>query len=144
MIVFSVIAVPTTFFGAVPGVYKIVVGVIVGILLDLAYTIKKPVALKIIIGGLVGAISWWMATFLIWTAFGYPFVTGMSNLLNNFIDMTWLISVPISHINGDFLLFIIFCGLLSSIQSIFFSAISYPIAQIIKKTAIYDRFTSFR
>ena len=140
MLVFSTLAIPTTFYGATPGVYKLLVGLVVGVLLDLGYSIKKPAVLKIIIGGLFGPILWWVGTFLLWTAFGFPFVTGMSNFLNQFIELTGFISIPITDVNGDFFLFTLLCGVLSSIQCISMTAITYPIAQTIKKTAIFHKF----
>ena len=143
MLVFSVISIPTTFFGSTPGVYKLLVGLAVGILLDIVNLIKKPIVLKIILGGLFGAIIWWMSTFLIWSTLGYPFVTGMSNLVNNMINLSSFISIPITQINGDFFLFALICGSLSAIQCILMTATTYPLAQAIKKTAIYDKFTSY-
>jgi hypothetical protein len=143
MLVFSSLAIPTTFFGSTPGVYKLLVGIIVGIFLDTAYFVKKPVILRILLGGLIGAITWWIGTFLIWTALGYPFVTGMSNLMNEVVNISTFISIPINKINRDFFLFTLICGSLSAFQCIIMTGITFPIAQTIKKTAIYDKFTNY-
>jgi hypothetical protein len=144
MAVFSAISVPTTFYGATPGLYKLLVGVVVGLLLDCMFAIKKPVFLKIVIGGIFGAILWWMGSFLIWTLLKFPYITGMSNLVNNFIDISRLISIPITSINGDFMLFCLVCGLLSSIPCIVLMLTSYPLVLALKKTAIYGKFTSIK
>ncbi|MHA1111172.1 MAG: hypothetical protein ACTSRE_08715 [Promethearchaeota archaeon] len=142
MLVFSSIAIPTTFFGT-PGVYKILIGVVIGFLLDLAYSIKKPFWLKIILGGVLGPIFWWNGVFLIWTALNFPFVAGLSNGINTIINLSGFLSLPITRINGDFFLFTLICGGLSAIQCIIMTLLTYPIAQSIKKTAIYDKFTSY-
>ncbi len=144
MIIFSAIAIPTTFYGATPGIYKILSGLLVGILLDLSYIIKQPKWLKITIGGIIGAICWWLGTFLIWQLFGFPYITGMSNLVNQFIELTKIMSIPITKINGDFFLFVLICGSLSAIQCLIVTIVTYPIAQTIKKTAIYDKFTAYK
>jgi hypothetical protein len=144
MIVFSAMAIPTTFYGGTPGVYKLLAGLLVGLLLDVAYIVKKPVIVKIIMGGLIGSIGWWLGTFLVWTGLGFPFITGMSNLFNSLIDLSSVMSLPITGINGDFFLFVLLCGVFSAFQCILLTFLTYPIAKAIKKTAIYTRFTSYK
>ncbi|MBN2156797.1 MAG: hypothetical protein JW776_12210 [Candidatus Lokiarchaeota archaeon] len=144
MIVFSALAIPTTFFGAFPGIYKLLVGVAIGILLDLVFFIKTPVLFKIFMGGLLGAIGWWLGTFLIWTLLGFPYVTGMSNFLNEFIPISRFISLPITKINSDFFLFVLICGLLSAIPCVLMCTITYPIAKTIKSTSIYEKFNQMQ
>ena len=143
MLVFSLISIPTTFFGGIPGVYKILVGLIIGILLDLSYSIKKPVFLRITIGGLFGALFWWTGAFIIWTLFDFPFVTGMSILVDKLVGLNRIITIPVTQINGDFFIFTLICGALSSIQCLILTSITYPVAQTIKKTAIYEKFTTY-
>jgi hypothetical protein len=144
MVIFGIISIPTTFYGAIPGVYKLLAGFVVGIILDIAYIIRKPVILKIVMGGLIGSIGWWFGTFLIWTGLGFPFIEGMSNLVNESINLSSIMEIPIKDINGDFFLFVLICGIFSAVQCIILTALTYPIAQSIKKTAIYTRFTMYK
>ncbi len=141
MFIFGALSIPTTFYGGFPGVYKLLAGLLVGLLLDFAFVIKKPIILKVLLGGFLGAIGWWFASFFIWTLLDYPFITGMSTLLNELVDLSNLITVPITEINQDFFFFVFICGLFSAIQCIVVSAITYPFAKSIKKTPIYEKFT---
>ncbi len=143
MIIFSVIAIPTTFYGATPGVYKLVSGVFVGFLLDVVYIVKKPIFLKIVLGGLLGSIGWWFGTFIIWTAFGFPFISGMSTLLNTFIEIAPIIENP-PIVNLDFFIFTLICGSLSAVQCVLVTALTYPVAKVVKKTVIYDKFSTYK
>lgn len=143
MVVFSSIAIPTTFYGSSPGIYKLVTGVVVGFILDAVYIVKKPIFLKILLGGLLGSIGWWFGTFIIWTAFRFPFISGMSILLNSLIEIAPIIENP-PIINSEFFIFILFCGSLSAVQCVLLSALTYPVAKVVKKTAIYDKFSTYK
>jgi ABC-type thiamin/hydroxymethylpyrimidine transport system permease subunit len=55
LIIFGVLSIPTTMFGSVAGPYKILVGLIIGIGLDLVF-LPKNMYLKLLFGTILGSI----------------------------------------------------------------------------------------
>lgn len=138
--IFSTLAIPTSLFGGVAGAYKIVVGVAIGLLLDLAFLPKKPI-IKLLTGSILGAIFWWVATYTVWQAFSLPFVTAFSNVVRNSkIDITALVALPITGFGVEFYKFALVCGLLSAGPVLIACIIGFIIFEQVKKTATYQRF----
>ena len=71
LVIFGVLSIPTALFGGVAGPYKIVVGLVIGVLLDIAF-FPKNVGIKIALGAVLGSAFWWIATFTVWQAFNLP------------------------------------------------------------------------
>ncbi|WP_457559620.1 hypothetical protein [Candidatus Harpocratesius sp.] len=140
MIIFGTIAAPTTFFGSVPGIYKIVVGIIIGIILDAVYLIKIQIIRPIIVG-ILGSTIWWLSTFTIWTLFQFPYVMGFSNLFNAFWNISSFVSIPVMEISWNLVKFSLVCGITSSLPTIIMCYISWGLFLSVKKTAIYARFS---
>ncbi|WP_371805507.1 hypothetical protein [Candidatus Lokiarchaeum ossiferum] len=148
--IFATISIPTAMFGGVPGAYKILIGAVIGICLDLIFSIKNKIA-KIIAGGILGAVIWWITLFTIWQLFKFPFVTGFSNLLNaaspNFaesIDLSNIIQLPITGFGGAFFAFATLCGLLSAIPCVIGGFIGFGLFRTIEKTALYEKFQNMQ
>ncbi len=141
--IFGILSIPTAMFGGVAGVYKIVVGFMIGFFLDLALSFDKK-SIKIIFGSIIGSIFWWMLLFIIWQAFQLPFVTAFSNLFNSTIDISGIVTIPIIGFGGPFFLFAIICGFISAIPCILGSLIGYYLFISIKKTAIYEKFINMQ
>lgn len=138
--IFSTLAIPTSLFGGVAGVYKIVVGVAIGLLLDLAF-LPKNLIVKLLTGSILGAIFWWIATYSVWQAFGLPFVTAFSNVVkNSSIDISALVALPVTGFGWEFFKFALICGLLSAGPVLIACTIGFVIFERIKKTASYQRF----
>lgn len=140
MIIFGTIAVPTSFFGANPGVYKIIVGLFIGITLDLFFMLKQKY-LRPIIGGIGGSIMWWIMTFTVWNLFNFPYVAGFSVLFNEFWNISNIVTIPIPGISLDMVLFALICGISTSLPAILACFIAYGLFKQIEKTAIYSRFS---
>jgi hypothetical protein len=137
--VFATMSIPTTMFGA-PGVYKILVGLAIGLCLDIVFLPKKPV-LFIAIGGIGGAIAWWFATYSVWQAFGFPFVKAFSLLLKTDpINLSGIVNLPITGFGVDFVIFTLLCGLMSAGPVLVAVVAGYGIFKQIEKTALYQRF----
>lgn len=150
MTIFGTLSIWTTMFGATPGPYKIIVGFVIGLFLDLAM-IPKNDLIKIFSGGIIGAIMWWISLFTIWQLFNFPFVTGFSTMLMGnhenyagFVDLSGFIQLPITTFNGDFFLFAVIVGLLSAIPCIIGIGIGFSLEKTIEKTAIYEKFHSMQ
>jgi hypothetical protein len=156
LLIFSILAIPTTMFGAVPGIYKIAVGLFIGILLDIAFLPKNDY-LKIITGGILGSIFWWLALFTVWQLL-YPREINMvfifSNLLNGdflnfnevngFLDLSLIVELPITGFGVNFLKFSLLVGLISSIPCILGIFGGYGLFISIKKTSIFEKFQAMR
>ncbi len=153
LFVFSALSIPTTMFGAVPGIYKLVVGLAIGILLDIAFLPRKNY-LKILIGGIIGSIFWWLALFTVWQLLYPPnevnMVFAFSNMLNGasplyaakngVIDLSGFVTLPITALGFEFLKFCLIIGLLSAIPCIIGVLAGYGLYKSIEKTAIYEKF----
>lgn len=139
MLIFGTIAAPTTFFGAIPGAYKILVGLAIGLMLDVVFLARVPIVNQIV-AGIFGSTLWWISTFTVWTLFQFPYVTGFSNLFNAFWDISGFVSIPIAGLTFDMIKFAAVCGITSSLPSIAACFISFGIFNKIKKTAVYTRF----
>lgn len=149
LIIFGLLAIPTTLFGGQPGIYKVLIGFALGLLLDLVY-IPTKIPAKLVIGSVLGAIIWWIITFSVWQAFGGALalqVTGFSNMLNaaspkynGIINLNTMVSLPITTFGGNFILFCIYCGLLSAGPVLFANIASYFIYTRISKTSVFARF----
>lgn len=140
--VFGTIAIPTTLFGGIPGPYKILVGVAIGLCLDLIFLPRNAIV-RVFTGGLLGGICWWFATYTIWQAFGFPFVRAFSLLVKNSIfNIPTLMTLPIMGFGWDFVIFTIYCGILSAIPVLIATGIGFGIFTQIRKTAVYKRFLS--
>ena len=139
MLIFGIIAAPTSFFGAIPGLYKILVGLVIGILLDFVFLIRIP-SIRPIFVGILGSTVWWIASFMVWTLFQFPYVTGFSNLFNAFWNISGFVSIPITGISYDLVKFALICGITSSLPSILTCYIAFYIFQKIKPSAVYARF----
>jgi hypothetical protein len=138
--IFATLAIPTSMFGGVAGAYKIIVGVAIGLLLDLAFLPKKPI-IKLLTGGILGAIFWWVATYTVWQAFSLPFVTNFSKLMkNSSIDITAFVTLPISGFGIEFYKFAVICGILSAGPVLIACILGFVLFERIKKTASYQRF----
>ena len=121
LFIFSLLSIPTSLFGGVAGIYKIFVGLLIGLMLDIAF-IPKKTSIKLLFGAIIGSILWWISLFTIWQLFQLPFVTGFSSMLNSAsenyagsIDLSRIVNLPIVGFGADFYLFAVLCGLLSSV-----------------------------
>ncbi len=146
LIIFGILSIPTTMFGATPGAYKILIGAVIGIGLDVVFSFPNKIG-KIIIGGILGSVIWWIALFSIWQLFQFPFVTGFSNLLNSAsaiyagsIDLSTIIQLPITGFGGPFFAFATLCGLFSAIPCVIGGFLGYGMFKTIEKTALYEKF----
>ncbi len=149
MTLFGVIASPLTFWGSTPGIWKIGLGFIIGLLLDGVFLMNLNKYIQIFIAGIIGSIIWWLPTFIIWQLLGLPNVTGFSSMLNhaspNFngaIDFSGLLNLPITKMGWDLVWFGIMCGLLSAGPVIIALYVSYGFFKRIEKTAVYKRFSA--
>ena len=143
---FGVLTIPTTMFGGVAGIYKIVIGFIIGVSLDIAFLPKKY-PLKLFFGAFFGAVVWWICLFTVWELFQLPFVTAFSNLLNSAstlfagsLDFSAILTLPITSFSLDFFLFALICGGLSGIPCLLASFGGFGLYRAISKTSIYDKF----
>lgn len=146
LVVFGVLSIPTSLFGGVAGPYKIVVGLAIGLLLDLAFWPKK-IGIKIALGAILGSIFWWIATFTVWQAFNLPFVLAFSQMLNpaapiynGSINFSPFMQLPITGFGKDFFLFATFCGLLSAGPVLLACIFAHNLFKKIVPTAVYQRF----
>ena len=156
LLIFSILAIPTTMFGAVPGIYKIAIGFFIGILLDIAFLPKNDY-IKIITGGFLGSIFWWLALFTVWQLL-YPKEINMvfifSNLLNGdfvnfhelngFLDLSKMIQLPITGFGVEFLKFSLLVGIISCLPCILGIFGGYGLFNSIKKTSIFEKFQTIR
>jgi len=152
MIVFGAISAPLPFWGGIAGIFKLLLGLIIGVLLDCAFQFKK-IALKIVMGAILGAIIWWIPTFIIWQLWNLPIVEAMSNMLkagtqqftmgNDWIDLSGFLNLPITNLNFDLIIFAIMCGLISAVPVLIASIIGYQLFLQIKKTTVFERFTNY-
>ena len=140
MTLFGAIAAPTTFFGVIPGLYKILAGVLIGITLDAVFLLRIWI-LRPIIGGLVGSITWWLSSFTVWTLFQFPYVAGFSNLFNVFWDISGFITLPVAEVSMNMVKFAVICGITSSLPTILACFLSYGLFKKIEPSAVYSRFT---
>jgi hypothetical protein len=143
---FSILTIPTTMFGGVAGIYKIIIGFVIGISLDIAFLPKKY-PLKLFFGAFIGAVVWWICLFTVWELFQLPFVTAFSNLLNSAstifagsLDLSAILSLPITSFSLDFFLFALICGGLSGMPCLLASLGGLGLYRAISKTSIYDKF----
>ncbi len=140
MIIFGAMAAPTTFFGVIPGLYKILAGVMIGISLDIAFLIRIRY-LRPIIGGLIGSITWWLTSFTVWTLFQFPYVAGFSNLFNAFWNISGFITLPVVDVSINMVKFALICGITSSLPTILACFFSFGLYKKIEPSAVYSRFT---
>ncbi|QEE17498.1 hypothetical protein DSAG12_03335 [Promethearchaeum syntrophicum] len=153
MIVFGAISSPLPFWGGTAGIFKLILGLIIGVLLDCVFHFKK-IALKIVMGAILGSIIWWLPTFIIWKLWNLSIVEAMSNMLkagtqqfsmgNGWIDLSGILELPITELNYELVKFAIICGVISSIPVFFACIIGYQMFLQIKKTSIYERFTNYQ
>ncbi|MCK5342787.1 MAG: hypothetical protein KAR20_05255, partial [Candidatus Heimdallarchaeota archaeon] len=146
MTIFSILTIPTTMFGGVAGIYKLIIGLIIGMSLDLAFLPKK-IPIKLSLGTFLGAILWWICLFTVWQLFRLPFVTAFSNLVNSAsvvfagsLDLSPFLSLPITSFSPDFFLFALICGGLSGIPCLLASLGGLGLFRAISRTSIYDKF----
>ena len=152
MIVFGAISAPLPFWGGTAGIFKLFLGLIIGVLLDCAFLFKKN-AVKIVMGAILGAIIWWIPTFIIWQLWNLPIVEAMSNMLkagtqqftmgNGWIDLSGILNLPITKLNFDLIMFAVMCGLISAVPVLIACIIGYQLFLQIKKTTVYERFTNY-
>ena len=153
MIVFGAISTPLPFWGGMAGIFKLFLGLIIGLFLDCAFLVKK-MTLKIIFGAILGGIIWWVPTFIIWQLWNLPIVEAMSSMLkagtpqftagNGWIDLSGILNLPITEFNLELIKFSLICGLISSIPILIAIFIGYRLFLEIKKTSIYERFTNYQ
>lgn len=153
MIVFGAISTPLPFWGGMAGIFKLFLGLIIGLFLDCAFLVKKMI-LKIIFGAILGGIIWWVPTFIIWQLWNLPIVEAMSSMLkagtpqftagNGWIDLSGILNLPITEFNLELIKFSLICGLISSIPILIAIFIGYRLFLEIKKTSIYERFTNYQ
>ncbi len=153
MIVFGAISAPLPFWGGIAGIFKLFLGLLIGILLDCAFLFRK-ITLKIVMGAILGAIIWWLPTFIIWQLWNLPIVEAMSNMLkagtqqftmgNGWIDLSGFLDLPITEFNFELIKFAIICGLISAVPVLITCIIGYQLFLQIKKTSVYERFTNYQ
>jgi hypothetical protein len=143
--IYGLLSWATPLFGAVAGYYKIVIGAALGLAFDAIYMAleKQKQGLLIGIFSIGGAFVWWLITFTIWSAFGFPFVRAFSGLYNSVIPISSIITVPVVDFTSDWFIFTIICGLTSAIPVLIAVVVSEFIARRIMKTALYTKFTNF-
>jgi len=140
-LIYGVLAIPTSLFGSVAGVYKVVVGVAIGFVLDVLFLPKNKIV-RIITVSLGGSIFWWTVVYSIWELFDLPFVTAFSNLMNGFVDLTSIMTIPIMGFGVDFFLFALICGLFSTGPDFIATLLAHFTSTKIKKTAVYMKFNA--
>lgn len=153
MIVFGAISAPLPFWGGTAGIFKLFLGLIIGVLLDCVFLFRK-IALKIGMGAILGAIIWWLPTFIIWQLWNLPIVEAMSNMLkagtqqftigNGWIDLSGILDLPITEFNFELVKFAFICGLISATPVLIACIIGYQLFLQIKKTSVYERFTNYQ
>lgn len=149
LVIFGLLSIPTTLFGGQPGIYKVLIGLALGLLLDFAY-IPTKLPIKLVVGSILGAIIWWIITFSIWQAFGGDLakqVLGFSSMLNaasprynGSINLNTLVTLPITKFDNNFVIFCILCGLISAGPVLIANLASYSLYKRISKTTVYTRF----
>ncbi len=149
MTVFGTIASPLTFWGSTPGLWKIPLGLLIGLALDLIFLPKIDKRARIFVAGIIGAVMWWLLTFTSWQLLGLPSVKGFSSMLNaaspvfnGAIDFSGVVDLPILEFGLDFVWFSILCGFLSAGPVIIALFVSYKFFGTIEKTAVYKRFSN--
>lgn len=153
MIVFGAISAPLPFWGGTAGIFKLFLGIIIGVLLDCAFLFRKTY-LKIVVGAIIGSIIWWLPTFVIWQLWNLPIVEAMSNMLkagtqqfamgNGWIDLSGILDLPITELNFELIKFAIICGLISAVPVLIACIFGYRLFLQIKKTSVYERFTNYQ
>jgi hypothetical protein len=138
-LIYGVLAIPTPLFGGVAGVYKVVVGVAIGLVLDVLFLPKNKIV-RMITVAFGGSLFWWTVVYSIWQLFDLPFVTAFSNLMNGTFDLSAIITIPITGFGVDFFLFAFICGLFSAGPDFIATILADMTSNKIKKTAVYSRF----
>ena len=143
LIVYGILAFPTTLFGGTPGIYKVVVGLIIGLFLDLVYLPSRP-ALQLLLAAILGSIIWWTITFIIWAGFGFAFVIAFASMFNSVINISSLIQLPLINFSGDFFIFAVICGGLSAAPVLIANILGYRVFKRIEKTILYEQFKGMK
>jgi hypothetical protein len=146
LVIFGLISIPTTLFGGQPGIYKVLIGLALGLLLDLCYVPEK-IPVKLILGSILGSIVWWIITFSVWQGFGFVFVKGFSQMLNaaapvynGQINFNSFVTLPITGFGPDFFKFCVLCGLLSAGPVFIANLGAYFTYKKIARTTVFARF----
>lgn len=148
LIIFSIISIPTNLFGGVAGIYKVIVGLVLGFLLDIVF-LPKNTKIRFLTSSIFGSIFWWISVFTIWEIFNLPFVFAFSNALktnsfiNSIIPVSEFINLPIVGFGWEFLKFSIFCGLISAFTVIIGFLIGYRLFMKMNKTSIFKMLNQY-
>ena len=143
--IYGLLSFATPLFGGVAGYYKIIIGAALGLAFDVIYLVleNQKQGLLIIVFSIIGAFVWWLITFTIWSAFGFPFVTAFSSLYNSMIPISSIITIPVSNFTADWFVFTLICGLTSAIPVLIAVILSELIAKKIMNSALYSKFKNF-
>ncbi len=143
--IYGLLSWATPLFGATAGYYKIIIGAALGFAFDAIYLglEKQKQGIALAVFSIVGAFVWWVITFTIWSAFGFPFVRAFSGLYNSVIPISSIITVPVNNFTVDWFIFTLICGLTSAIPVLIAVVLSEFIARKVMKTALYTKFKNF-